>query len=306
MTTLSRRALLATLATALAAPARAAAPRGAGEPRGAIEPDQGPGAPQFGAEVPYVQTPMPVVDAMLGIAATRPGDRLIDLGSGDGRLVIEAARRYGVPGLGVDLDPNLVALSRERARVAGVEALARFTVGDLFDTDLADATLVTLYLLPEVNLALRPRLLRLAPGTRVVSHDWDMGDWQPDRSLTVAAPDKPVGLRRESAVHLWVVPASLAGDWRGRLAGESDVLLTVRITQRHQALQLSWRFDGSPPWALPLSGSAQARVTGDSALMPMPGPAGPVRMLLRLRSGRLEAELATAAGARHPALLQAV
>jgi len=306
VTALSRRALLAALAASLAAPARAAAPRGTGEAQGASEPDQGPGAPQFGAEVPYVQTPMPVVDAMLGIAGTRSGDRLIDLGSGDGRLVIEAARRYGVPGLGVDLDPNLVALSRERARAAGVEALARFMVGDLFDTDLADATLVTLYLLPEVNLALRPRLLRLAPGTRVVSHDWDMGDWEPDRSLIVAAPNKPVGLRRESAVHLWVIPALLAGDWRGRLAGEPDALLTVRIAQRYQALQLSWRFDGSPPSALPRSGTVQARATGEVAQLVMPGPAGPVRMQLRLRAGRLEAELVTAAGIRHPALLQAV
>lgn len=290
----ARRTVLAALAAALAAPGRAA------------EPDQGPGAPQFGAEVPYVQTPLPVVDAMLGIAGTRAGDRLIDLGSGDGRLVIEAARRYGVPGLGVELDPNLVELSREHARQAGVEALARFAVGDLFDTDLADATLITLYLLPEVNLALRPRLLRLAPGTRVVSHDWDMGDWQPDRSLIVAAPNKPVGLRRESAVHLWVVPASIQGDWRGRLAGEPDALLTVRIAQRYQELQVTWRLDGSPPDAMPRTGVAQARMLGDGAIVAMPGARGPVRMALRLRAGRIEAELASPGGGRHLAVLQAV
>jgi SAM-dependent methyltransferase len=294
VTRLARRTVLAALAAALAAPGRAA------------ETDQGPGAPQFGAEVPYVQTPLPVVDAMLGIAGARAGDRLIDLGSGDGRLVIEAARRYGVPGLGVELDPNLVELSRERARQAGVEALARFAVGDLFDTDLADATLITLYLLPEVNLALRPRLLRLAPGTRVVSHDWDMGDWQPDRSLIVAAPNKPVGLRRESAVHLWVVPAAIQGDWRGRLAGEPDALLTVRIAQRYQELQVSWRLDGSPPDALPRTGVAQARMLGDATSVAMPGPRGPVRMALRLRAGRIEAELAGPGGQRHIAVLQAV
>jgi SAM-dependent methyltransferase len=276
-------------------------------PGRASETDQGVGAPQFGAEVPYVQTPMAVVDAMLELAGARAGDRLVDLGSGDGRLVIRAAQRFGIPGLGVDLDPNLVALSEQRARDAGVAGLARFAVQDLFDTDLTQASLITMYLLPEVNLALRPRLLRLAPGTRVVSHDWDMGDWMPDHSRTLPVPDKPVGLRRESAAHLWVIPASVQGDWRGRLAGEPDALLTLRIAQRYQQLQIAWRFDGAPPATLPRAGRAQASMTGEQTRFEMPGPAGPVQAGLRLGTGgRLTAVLLSPDRRQHDAMLQAV
>jgi hypothetical protein len=143
-----------------------------------------------------------------------PGDRLIDLGAGDGRIVITAAQRFGTRGTGIEIDPALVRLAGERAAAAGVADRARFVVQDLFETDLSGATVVTLYLLPDVNLALRPRLLEtLAPGTRIVSHDWDMGDWEPDRSLTMPAPGKRVGMVKESTLHLWIVPARVDGDW---------------------------------------------------------------------------------------------
>src|SRR5258707_14401510 len=142
------------------------------------------------AEVPFVTTPDRVTLAMLQLAKVGPQDYVIDLGSGDGRIVILAARRFGASGLGVEIVAYLVAQSSENARSAGVEARARFREGDLFDIDLSPATVVTLYLLPDVNLQLRPRLLALVPGTRIVSHDWDMGDWKPDKTITIDVPEK--------------------------------------------------------------------------------------------------------------------
>lgn len=195
-------------------------------------------------EVPYVKTPEPVVDAILGLAGIRPGDRLIDLGSGDGRIVIAAARRFGIRAFGVEIDPALVELSNTRAAEAGVADRVRFAAQDLFDTDLRDATVITLYLLPDVNLALRPRLLELAPGTRIVSHDWDMGDWTPDRSVEVDAPGKTVGLVKRSKVHRWTVPARVDGRWRGGIDAPGGALpLDFTLAQRFQQLGFgeAWR-----------------------------------------------------------------
>lgn len=156
-------------------------------------------------DVPFVTTPRNVVDAMLEIAGVGPGDRLLDLGSGDGRIVITAARRYGVAGTGLEIDPKLVAAARVNARREGVEHLATFLVEDIFSADFAGFSVITMYLLPDVNLQLRERLRRLPRGTRLVSHDWDMGDWVPDRAIEVDAPDKRVGLRKVSRVMLWTV-----------------------------------------------------------------------------------------------------
>ena len=170
---------------------------------------------QGGEEVPFITSPDNVTQEMLRIARVAPGDHVIDLGSGDGRIVILAARRFGATGLGVDIDPALVRRSLENARDAGVANQVDFRVQDLFDTDLARATVITMYLLPEFNLRLRPTLLALKPGTRIVSHDWDMGDWQPDATTVVAVPDKKVGLDKSSRIHLWVVPARVEGSWCG-------------------------------------------------------------------------------------------
>src|SRR5687767_11052147 len=127
---------------------------------------------------PYVVTPEAVVERMLYLAAPKAGERLVDLGSGDGRIVIEAAKRYGTRGLGVDIDPRLVKLATENAKRAGVESLASFEVRDLFETDLRGVGVVTMYLLPEVNRKLLPRLIdQLKPGARIVSHDYDLGPW---------------------------------------------------------------------------------------------------------------------------------
>jgi len=218
-----RRAALRALSALSALPLAAALPAGAD----ALE------------EVPYVKTPQAVVDGILSLARVRADDRLVDLGSGDGRIVIAAARRFGTPGLGVEIDPTLVTLSNERAAAAGVSHLARFVAQDLFETDLRDATVVTLYLLPDVNLALRPRLLEmLAPGARVVSHDWTMGDWRPDDTLIVPAPDKPVGREKFSRLMLWIVPARVAGRWQGRIDGVGAPL-SLALRQRFQDLEVA-------------------------------------------------------------------
>ncbi len=196
----------------------------------------GPGHAQD--EVPFITTPDRVTQAMLELAGVTSKDFVIDLGSGDGRIVISAARRFGASGLGVDLAQDLVTLSRAHAKTAGVDARVEFRVQNLFDTDLARASVITMYLLPEVNLQLRPRLLALAPGTRIVSHDWDMGDWQPDRSLTLEVPDKTVGREKRSTVHLWVVPLRLHGMWC-TAGGRID------ITQRFQSVSVALLADGS-------------------------------------------------------------
>jgi SAM-dependent methyltransferase len=164
-----------------------------------------PAAAEVNLDVPFVVTPQRVVDAMLELARVGPEDRLLDLGSGDGRIVITAAARRGTRGVGIEIDPRLVQLARRRAREAGVQDRVRFEVQDLFQTDLSQATVITMYLLPDVNLALRPTLQRLRPGTRIVSHDWDMGDWPPDRQVVLDVPDKPVGLSRQSTLFLWTV-----------------------------------------------------------------------------------------------------
>ena len=184
-------------------------------------------AAQAQEEVPFITTPDHVTLAMLQLADVSPQDHVIDLGSGDGRIVITAAKRFGATGLGVEIVPELVLKSRENARAAGVSARAEFREQDLFATDLRRATVVTMYLLPEVNLQLRPRLLALAPGTRIVSHDWDLGDWAPDRTLTVQVPNKAVGLDKRSRLHLWVVPAAVHGLWCSASA-------SLQITQRFQ------------------------------------------------------------------------
>ena len=164
-------------------------------------------------DVVYVPTPQMVVDTMLRLAQVGPGDYLIDLGSGDGRVVISAARS-GARALGVDLDRHLLEVANDAAKREGVAERATFREQNLFETDLAGATVITTYLLPDMNLKLRPKILALKPGTRVVAHDYHMGDWLPDQRETLEVPGKKVGLEGISYVYLWHVPAQVAGKWR--------------------------------------------------------------------------------------------
>ena len=195
------------------------------------------GAAAQSSDVPYVPTPQVVVDEMLRIARVDSRDYVIDLGSGDGRIVIAAAKARGARGFGVDLDGGLVYAARQEAERQGVAARAAFYEKNLFATDMGEATVVTMYLFPSINLQLRPRLFeQLKPGTRVVSHDFDMGDWTPDERVTVPVPGKRYGPPR-SEVYLWIIPANAAGTWRWQLAaGGAPVLYEVALEQNFQML----------------------------------------------------------------------
>ena len=208
-----------------------------------------PSRAQDGEDVPFITTPDHVTLAMLRLAGVRPRDHVLDLGSGDGRIVITAARHFGAGGHGVEIVPELVARSRANAHKAGVAARASFAVQDLFETDLARASVITMYLLPEFNLKLRPKLLALKPGTRIVSHDWDMGDWVSDRTVTVDVPDKVVGREKLSRLHLWVVPAAVQGLW---CANDAALALTQayqfvqgRMSLGHSSVAVNGRLDGA-------------------------------------------------------------
>ncbi|GAA4424373.1 hypothetical protein GCM10023188_04130 [Pontibacter saemangeumensis] len=147
-------------------------------------------------DVPYVPTNQEVVDAMLELGNVTEDDVLYDLGCGDGRIVVTAAKKYGTKGTGVDIDPERIAEANANARKFNVTDKVRFVEGNLFDVDLSEATVVTLYLLPSVNLKLRPKLLQLKPGTRIVSHAFDMDDWKPEQTVQVGG----------STIYLWTVP----------------------------------------------------------------------------------------------------
>ena len=197
-------------------------------------------------DTPYVQTPQNVVDRMLEVAKVGPKDFVIDLGSGDGRMIITAAKRYGARGFGVDLDRRLVTLSNQIAAKSGVADKAQFFERDIYQTDLTPASVVTIYLLPEVNLMMRPRLFAmLKPGTRVVSHDYDMGEWPPDVTFTMDAPNKPVGRDKTSKVFYWVVPAKAAGKWLWRANdGGAQRSFELALNQNFQKVEANLTVDG--------------------------------------------------------------
>lgn len=154
-----------------------------------------------GVEVPDVRTPPEVVIEILRLARVGPDDMVYDLGSGDGRIVIAAARDFGARGVGIELDPGLVAESARNARRAGVADRTRFHLQDIFEADVSEATVVTMYLSPDVNLRLKPRLLsQLRPGARIVSHDFPIGDWQPARVVNFKGPE------RTHLLSLWIAP----------------------------------------------------------------------------------------------------
>ena len=157
----------------------------------------GPQAPSRTPDVIYVPTPPEVVDAMLKVANVKAGDVVYDLGCGDGRIVVTAAQKYGARGVGIDIDPQRIKEATANAQRAGVADKIKFMQADLFETSISDATVVTLYLLPSLNLKLQPKLLKeLKPGTRVVSHAFDMGSWKPDQELDLNGRH----------VYMWTIP----------------------------------------------------------------------------------------------------
>lgn len=220
-------------------------------------------AQDFG-DTPYVQTPQVVVDAMLETAKVGRNDYVIDLGSGDGRMVITAAKKRGARGFGVDLDKRLVALANANARKAGVADRAKFYARDLFETDLSPATVLTIYLLPEVNLMTRGRILALKPGTRVVSHDYGMGDWPPDLEYEMDAPGKTVGRNQRSKVLYWVVPDRMAGRWLWSVTVDGrKQSVEVLLKQNYQKLEATATLDGR---ALPVESATMSGTRLDLVL----------------------------------------
>lgn len=222
-------------------------------------------------DVPFVATPQPLVEAMLDMARVGPTDTLIDLGSGDGRIPLAAARR-GARAEGIEIDGELVRRAVAQAAAEGLASRATFRAADLFDVRLRDASVVTLYLLPAINLRLRPKLLtELRPGTRIVSHAFDMGEWAPDARRMVDGRN----------AYLWIVPATAGGTWRVSLPGGRPA--TLEIAQRFQ--QVSGTLGDQPIADATLSGdrlrfSAGGRLyaarVGDAALEADPGVAGGV------------------------------
>ncbi|MBI4192920.1 MAG: class I SAM-dependent methyltransferase [Betaproteobacteria bacterium] len=220
-----------------------------------------PAAAQFSYDVPYVPTPPVVVEEMLRLANVGPDDFVIDLGSGDGRILIAAVKKFGARGVGVDLDPDRIAESVYAAQLAGVTDRIAFHRQDLFKFDFSRASVVTMYLLPSVNIRLRPRLLKeLKPGTRIVSHDFHMEDWQPDQKSTV-----------RKNVFLWIVPAQIDGRWRASVAlpaGERSY--EIEIKQKFQEIDGVARYDKK------VAGLWNAKLQGDRVNFVMVDDSGPV------------------------------
>lgn len=184
-------------------------------------------------DVPYVPTPQAVVDKMLELGNVSADDYVIDLGSGDGRIPVTAAKRYGARAMGVDLNPVRIQEAEENAREQQVTDKVEFKVQNLYDTPIGEANVLTMYLLPRVNLDLRPRILEeLKPGSRVVSHAFDMGDWRADRHEMVEG----------KTVYLWVVPARVEGAWQVK----GDKPFTLELTQNFQEVSGTATVDGKP------------------------------------------------------------
>jgi hypothetical protein len=176
---------------------------------------------QEGKDVIWVPTPQALVERMLQMAKTTPNDYVIDLGSGDGRTVITAAKKYGIRALGIEYNPDMVELSKRNAEKEGVADRAQFVHGDIFKTDFSKATVLTLYLLPNLNLKLRPTILNMKPGTRVVSHAFSMDDWQPDQIANAEG----------RTAYLWIVPAKVEGTWRWGGSHNYELLLQQHFQQ---------------------------------------------------------------------------
>lgn len=209
-----------------------------------------------GKDVMWVPTPDAAVDRMLSLANVGPRDLVYDLGSGDGKIAIMAARRFGARAVGVEFDSDMIERSRAAAQKEGVADRVRFVQADIFGYDFRDATVVTLYLLTSLNVKLRPKLLDMKPGTRVASHMFRMEEWEPDEQVRVGASD----------IYLWVVPAQVAGTWvMTRAAGAAAELV---FDQRFQRISGSVRIAGE---TLPLT---QALLRGDEIRFAFAGESG--------------------------------
>jgi len=236
-----------------------------------------------GYDVPFVPTPPEVVEGMLILAGLKPGDVLYDLGCGDGRIVIAAAKKYGVRATGIDIDPVRIGESNKNAAEAGVAGQVRFIQKDLFQADFKDATVVTMYLLTSVNLRLRPKLLTdLKPGTRLVSHSFEMGEWTPDKTVIVTT-----SFGDERDIHFWVVPANVTGRWEWDIAGGSGGGHYVLDTQQEFQVVTATGHEDHGPLSI-----NDVKVTGDAISFRLDAAADG-KILSRLYEGKVAGDTIT-------------
>lgn len=242
-------------------------------------------------ETPFVITPSIVVDTMLKMAGVRSTDFLIDLGSGDGRIVITAAERFGTRGFGVDYDPRLVRLANENAKKARVDDRVTFVEQNLFKTDVSQASVITMYLLEEYMLVLRPKLFALKPGTRLVSHDYHMGEWQADAQVKIPVPDKPVGAEKASTIYFWVVPAKVQGTWKTRVPGPKGwTEAELRLEQNYQKVSGEVLFGGKH---LPIE---RANLVGENLSFRIEDGNRTIRFNGQVKTGRIAGQVASSGG----------
>ena len=201
---------------------------------------------QDGERAPFITTPPDVVERMLRFAAVGPADVVVDLGSGDGRIVIDAARKFGARGIGIELDPSLVQKSRERVREANLAGRVSIVQGDVLQADISGASVVTVYLLPSLIGRLQPRFIgELKPGTRIVSHAFYMSGWKADRTERMRIAQRHQGQGDESILYLWVVPADVRGMWE---AGPAAHGWRMRVQQNFQEIEVeAWREGATVP-----------------------------------------------------------
>ena len=227
------------------------------QPAKEYEPRRG----QAGKDVVWVPTEQALVDKMLDMAKAVPGDYVIDLGSGDGRTVITAARR-GIKAHGIEYNPDMAALSKRNAEKAGMTDKATFANADIFESDFTQATVLTLFLLPQLNVKLRPTILKMKPGTRVVSNSFDMGDWEADRT------EQPIDCQSFCRAHLWIVPAQVEGVWR---LGDSELsfeqkyqTVTGKLTAGNVIAPVKGRLEGDRITFTAAGTEYTGRVTADA------------------------------------------
>ncbi|HUF79674.1 MAG TPA: class I SAM-dependent methyltransferase [Burkholderiales bacterium] len=225
-----------------------------------FEPEVGQG----GKDVVWVPTPQALVDKMLDMAKATPKDYVIDLGSGDGRTVITAAKR-GIRALGIEYNPDMVALSQRNAAKEGVSDRATFIKADLFETDFSKATVITMFLLPEINLKLRPKILDLKPGTRLVSNSVPMAEWKHDRSVEATSKE---GCTSYCTAYLWIVPAKVGGDWKlgdGELTLKQEFqMITGKLKAGGRETSIRGRLNGDVITFKAGNAQYSGRVAGDT------------------------------------------
>ncbi|MCU0804667.1 MAG: methyltransferase domain-containing protein [Burkholderiales bacterium] len=278
------RALVSSLVAA-AALAFAGAGYAQTAPQPAAKGEYKPEVGQPGKDVVWVPTPAELVERMLDMGKVGPNDIVFDLGSGDGRIAIAAAKR-GAKTKGIEYNPDMVELSRANARKAGMSEKVEFVRGDIFETDFSSATVVTMYLLPQLNLRLRPTILNMKPGTRIVSHAFTMDDWEADQIASVEGRD----------AYLWIVPARVAGGWRlTHKSGSGEEVIDLDILQKYQ------RFTGQAKRGASAAPIADGKLDGDQITFAFTGSDGVKREFAgRVRGDRIEGTTKNQAGTTIP------